>query len=172
MGLSPNGWSLQDSVDAGGAVWTAPVQGTELTVALRLGAATTIFSHLIKRYHYEVAALRADDVVGFRSFSDSPLPYELNHQSGTAIDIRPGWYPAGLQGGYASYQQSILESIVADFEGVVRWGGLSTPVDESHFELTVGPEDKDLEKVVRKIERWNSSLGRGAGSSSVGMSTR
>lgn len=164
--LSPNGWSIQNSVDAGGAVWTAPIQGTDFSVAMRLGAATTLFSHLIRRYHYEINGLRAGDVWGYNSVPGSSRPPELNHQSGTAIDIRPGWYPPGTQGGYTSHQQAALESILADFEGTVSWGGHSTPADESHFELCVGPKDKNLIKVVKKIEGWNSSMGQGPGTAS------
>lgn len=151
--LSKNGWPVESASDAGGAVWARTIAGTAITIGVRIGVVETLFAHLIRRYHYEIDALREGDVVGFLPASASD---ELsNHRSGTAIDIRPSWYPKGSAGGYSKLDTETLNSILYDFEGLIAWGGHSDPVDESHFELVVGPEDERLAGLARNLAGWD-----------------
>jgi hypothetical protein len=91
--------------------------------------------------------------------------HESNHRSGTAVDIRPGWYPAGLAGGFFPHQLVVIRDILAECEGVVRWGGdYRRSVDENHFQIDVRPGDARLRRVAAKLERRAAAHGQGAGS--------
>ncbi|GAA4306366.1 hypothetical protein GCM10023086_24570 [Streptomyces venetus] len=90
--------------------------------------------------------------VGERRISEE---YESNHLSGTAIAIRPRSYPVGVKGGglYPN-ELVVVRDILAELDGVVRWGGDFTPAKESHFEIGVKPGHPRLKGVARKILGW------------------
>ncbi|MFG2403553.1 twin-arginine translocation signal domain-containing protein [Streptomyces brevispora] len=162
---SPNGWEMETATDKGGAVWTRPVPGTPIEgVAVRIGAVETVLVHLVRRFHYEVDALRKGDVTGWRRPGEvRPRLAEANQASGTAVQIRPGHYPLGARGGYFPQQQIVVRDILAELEGVVRWGGDDKRPDESLFYLAVKPGDRLLDTVARKIRGWSDQPGEGAG---------
>jgi hypothetical protein len=105
------------------AVRPVPVEGTGLTVRLLAGPAATVLVYAARRFHYEIDTLRAGELVG------TP--------AGTAIDIRPGWYPPGVTGAFLPHQEIVIRDILAECDGLLRWGGddKTTP-RESRFELT------------------------------------
>ncbi|TYK50753.1 M15 family metallopeptidase [Actinomadura decatromicini] len=161
---SANGWSMEKRVDAGGSIWTKKVPGSDVSVALRIGDAAIVLTHVIRRFHYEIDTLENGDVVGFKPprllFEHG---WESNHSSGTAIDIRPGWYPDGAKGGFFPHELVTIRDILADCEGAVKWGGdFATPA-ESHFQIDVRPDDALLRKVADKLRGWNAAPGEGAG---------
>ncbi|MFB4309355.1 hypothetical protein [Actinomadura sp. GTD37] len=77
--------------------------------------------------------------------------------------MRPGWYPAGAKGGFFPHQMVTIRDILADCEGVVKWGGDFATPDESHFQIDVRPDDARLRKVADKLRGWNASPSEGAG---------
>ena len=156
--VSDNGWPIEAKADAGGSVWNRSVPGTPIVFEVRIGNVESIFSHLIRRYHYEVDMLREGDVVGFQL--SSQVRDSSNHRSGTAVDIRPSWYPAGTSGGYSALQVKALNSILADYEGLVEWGGSANAMDESHFSIVVGPDDERLEHIAHRLEGWDDLPGQ------------
>ncbi|MEV8599976.1 twin-arginine translocation signal domain-containing protein [Streptomyces griseoviridis] len=161
----PNGWELELAADKGGSVWTRPVPGTPIRgVTVRIGDAETVLVHVVRRFHYEVDALRAGDVVGWRAPADvrRRLP-EANQASGTAVQIRPGHYPSGVTGGFFPAQLLVIRDILAELEGVVRWGGDDRKPDESLFYLAVPPGDPLLASVVGRLRGWREAPGKGAG---------
>ncbi|WP_328871579.1 hypothetical protein OHT76_16445 [Streptomyces sp. NBC_00287] len=162
---SPNGWEMELATDKGGAVWTRPVPGTPIEgVAVRIGDVETVLVHVIRRFHYEVDELRKGDVVGWRSPNAVRRGLaESNQASGTAVQIRPGHYPSGVKGGFFTPQQLVIRDILAELEGVVRWGGDDKRPDESLFYLDVKPDSPLLAKVVRKLRGWQEEPGKGAG---------
>ncbi|MEU4827648.1 M15 family metallopeptidase [Actinomadura sp. NPDC023710] len=161
---SVNGWTMEKTTDAGGAVWTKTVPGSDISVALRIGDVATVLTHVIRRYHYEIDTLKNGEVIGFRAPRlRLPHRWESNHASGTAVDIRPGWYPAGAKGGFFPQQLVTIRDILADCEGVVTWGGDFATPDEAHFQVDVRPDDARLKKVADKLRGWNTSPGEGAG---------
>ncbi|WP_041819912.1 twin-arginine translocation signal domain-containing protein [Streptomyces davaonensis] len=162
---SPNGWEMELTTDKGGKVWTRPVPGTPIEgVTVRIGEVETVLVHVIRRFHYEVEELRKGDVVGWRSPSSvgRRLP-EANQASGTAVQIRPGHYPSGVKGGFFAPQQLVIRDILAELEGVVRWGGDDRKPDESLFYIDVKPDSPLLAKIVAKLRGWEKEPGKGAG---------
>jgi hypothetical protein len=164
---SLNGWETEKSADDGGNIWTRPVPGTPLDgVQVRMGDIETVLVHVVQRFHYEVDPLRRDDVVGWRH--PATIRNELaesNLASGTAVQIRPGFYPSGQRGGFFSNQLVIVRDILADLEGVVRWGGDDKWPDEALFYIDAPPEDGHLTRVADKLRTWAVTPGKGAGAS-------
>ncbi|MFC5720001.1 hypothetical protein ACFP1Z_07430 [Streptomyces gamaensis] len=166
---SANGWEMQKAADDGGDIVTRHVAGTGLNVSVRMGYPATVLVHVIRRFHYEVDTLGLHDepnpVQGWVAPSavrDSRLP-ESNQASGTAVVVRPDFYPPGVRGGFTTAQQLSIRDIVADAEGVVRWGGDDRRPYEGLFYLTVRPGDTRLARVAAKIRTWNETPGSGAG---------
>lgn len=159
---SPNGWPVNTGSDAGGTVWTRPVPGTGFNVQVSIGDAEVILVHVIRRFHYEIDTLRPGDVVGFRA-AGGLSGHLLNHASGTAIDIRPGHYPAGAHGGLFPHELAVVRDILAECDGVVRWGGDFGTPDEAHFQVDAPPADPRVAALVTKLRAWNTTPGRGAG---------
>ncbi|MEU1037562.1 hypothetical protein [Streptomyces sp. NPDC005907] len=161
---SANGWEMEKVADGGGSVWTRPVAGTGLKVAVRIGDVQSVLVHVIRRFHYEVETLNAGDIVGYGKPSRVlAARHESNHASGTAVDLLPGSYPVGAKGGLFPTQVDVIRDILADCEGVVAWGGDLRPAHEGHFEIRVGPGDPRLAAVAAKVRRWNREPGQGAG---------
>ncbi|MEU3253200.1 hypothetical protein [Streptomyces sp. NPDC006997] len=166
---SANGWEMQKAVDDDGDIVTCPVAGTGLTVALRMGDVETVLVHVVRRFHYELDALRAGEeplpLQGWvvpSAVRDSRRP-ESNQASGTAVVIRPGSYPAGARGAFSAGQELVIRDILADTEGVVRWGGDDRRPQEGLFYLGVPPGDARLSQVAAKIRGWSLTPGAGAG---------
>ncbi|WP_432103421.1 hypothetical protein [Streptomyces sp. bgisy091] len=167
--VSGNGWEMQKAVDADGEIVTCPVPGTGLKVALREGDPATLLVHVVRRFHYEIAAIglpgEPDPVQGWVAPSgvrDSGLP-RSNQASGTAVAIRPGSYPPGVRGGLTEAQRLVVRDIIADTEGLVRWGGDDRPAQEGLFYLVAGPDDRSTARVAAKIRAWDVTPGLGAG---------
>ncbi|WP_405506437.1 hypothetical protein [Streptomyces purpurascens] len=164
---SHNGWEMENVADDGGTVYTRPVPGTPLKgVAVRMGDVETVLVHLVRRFHYEVDALRRGDVVGWHDPSDVGRGRpESNLASGTAVRIRPGFHPRGARGGFFPGQEVVIRDILAELDGVVRWGGDDRTPDESLFSVDVRPGDQRLARVAARIRGWGLEPGAGAGSS-------
>lgn len=159
---SPNGWPVNISPNSGGGVWTRPVPGTGFGIDVLIGDVEVMLVHVLRRFHYEVATLRAGDVVGFRP-AGGLLGQELNHASGTAVDIRPGSFPDGVKGGFYPAEVEVIRDILADCEAVVSWGGDFRVPRESHFQIAARPDDPRVHAVAKKIRTWNADPALGAG---------
>ncbi|OLZ67881.1 hypothetical protein AV521_23110 [Streptomyces sp. IMTB 2501] len=168
---STNGWEMEKQTDAGGSIWTCDVAGTPgpLTVAVRAGDVATVLTHVIRRFNYEIDALgtksEAPALLGWihpGKVRDSALP-ESNQASGTAVVIRPTWYTPGAQGGFTDAQKDTVRDILAECEGVVRWGGDDRRPYEGLFSIDVKPGDVRLAKIAGRIRGWNETPGEGAG---------
>lgn len=160
--VSANGWPITTAPDHDGSVWTRPVPGTGFGIEVAIGDVETILVHVVRRFHYEIEALRTGDVTGYRPLAQTK-GHETNHASGTAVDIRPDAYPAGAKGGFFTPQLAVLRDILADCEGVVKWGGDFPAPDESHFQIDVPPTSTAVKRVADKLRTWNTAPGKGAG---------
>lgn len=158
---SANGWALQANVDVDSQVWTRSVAGTGLSVPVWIGDVEAILLHVARRFHYEIEELPPIDLVGWRPAAevDPALP-ESNLASGTAVRIRPG---SRVKGGFFPLQELVLRDILADCEGVVRWGGDDPQVDESLFYIALGPDNARVRALAEKFRGWESTPGAGAG---------
>ncbi|MGP3965825.1 M15 family metallopeptidase [Nonomuraea sp. 3N208] len=141
------------------------ISGSSANVTLRLGEVATILLHVAARFHYEIGTLVDGDVVGHRPLGNTRLSAaESNHSSGTAIDIKPGWYPSGAKGGFFPNEKAVIRDILTECEGLVQWGGDSDQaLSEGHFQIGVPPGDIRLGQVAEKIQGWNQKPGLGAG---------
>jgi hypothetical protein len=158
---SQNGWPLVNSH----AVRRRRVEGSDARTSLLPGAASVVLLHVARRYHYEVEPLGPDDVLGHRSDRSLRAPYESNLLSGTAIWLNPGLHPAGATGTLFPLQVTVLRDILADCEGVVRWGGDDAALPaEGFFQVDLAPGDAKLARVAARMSDWRLLPGRGAGS--------
>ncbi|MFI1420210.1 hypothetical protein ACH4VX_19935 [Streptomyces sp. NPDC020731] len=158
---SANGWSLEKEANHVSTVWTRPVSGTGLEADVRIGDVEALLLHVVRRYHYEVEQLHPGDLAGWQPIGglaeDRP---ESNLASGTAVRIRPG---AGASGSLFPLQVLTVRDILADCEGVVRWGGDDDRVDESLFYIDLGPDDVRVREVAGRFRVREVTPGLGAG---------
>ncbi|MEV0302488.1 hypothetical protein [Streptomyces prasinus] len=142
---STNGWRLLEK--APGFV----IEGSGRVVSLAEGDAATILLYVARRFHYEIDSLRAGDVHGWTVDRKVTEPYESNYLSGSAIAIRPVWYPVGAKGNLYPNELIVIRDILAELDGVVAWGGDFKKPKESHFEIVLKPGHPRLKGVARKI---------------------
>lgn len=156
-----NRWPV---VDAGGTD-VLRIEGTDVDVRLLKGDVATVLLYVARRFAYEIDMLRPGDVQGHTSRRHGRSRFESNHLSGTAIAIRPLFYPLGAEPstGMSAQEHTVVLDILADCDGVVAWGGDLKPVKESHFHIDVHPGDQHLGEVAARIRGWNNTPGRGAG---------
>ncbi|WP_405585989.1 hypothetical protein [Streptomyces sp. NBC_01092] len=165
---SANGWPMEPKADESGAIWTRQVPGSSVSVALRIGEAATVLVHVIRRYHYEIDTLAHGEVIGFRPADRTLKGYATNHASGTAVAIRPTWYPAGARGGLFPHQLATVRDILKECQGVVAWAGDFRRPNESHFQIDVPPSDARLKRLADRIRGWEDMPGQGAGTLALG----
>lgn len=163
---STNGWEMERTADDHGHIYARPIPGTPIDgVQVRMGDVETVLVHVIRRFHYEIDELRRDDLTGWRHPSKVRKGLaESNQASGTAVQIRPGFYPSGVQGGFFPHQMAVIRDVLAECDGVVRWGGDDKHPDEALFYIDVEPGDGRLPKTAEKIRGWDWTPGEGAGS--------
>jgi hypothetical protein len=158
---TPNGWPVVTP----SAVRQLTVQGSDARVAVLPGAVATVLLYVLRRYHYEVDALGAADVVGHLNTSPGRAAFEANHLSGTAVTVHPGRHPVGATRTLFPLQLLKVRDILAECDSVVRWGGddRDHPA-EGFFQIDVPAGDPALSRVAAKIAGWDAGHGQGAGS--------
>lgn len=151
-------WEWTDSTSANG--WPVLSEATQVrieggglqSVLLAADAPTTILTHFIRRYLYEVAGSFANgEVLGYRDSREVVTEYESNYLSGTAVEIRPVQYPLGATGGFFEPQVVVIERILSELGGVITWGRHLNPVKESHFELNAVDGSAELRRALEII---------------------
>ena len=141
-----NGWPVVPEV---APIW---VQGSGLAVPVLAGDVAAVLLHCVRRYCYRAGGRWHDgDLRGHTTDRVVDAEYESNHLSGTAIAIRPSCYPLGIGGGLFGHELAVIRDVLAECEGVVRWGGDLRPVKESHFQIDVPPGDPRLGAVAEKL---------------------
>lgn len=162
--LSANGWATEAKANDGGTIWSRSVNGTGFSVDLRTGDVGATLLYVVRRFHYEIDALKPGEVTGFKALGNTSRTSPVsNHASGTAVSIRPGFYPDGSSGGFFPFQLDVIRDILAECGGTVRWGGDDDTPRESLFYIDVPPDDEDMSTVGGRIRGWNERHGQGAG---------
>jgi hypothetical protein len=142
MARSQNGWPVVDR----DSIVDRAVLGVEFPNGWLKGDVDTVFTYLIGRLHREVERLDNGGCWGWFVKNIEGSNTISNHASGTAIDYNAPAHPMGVRGTYSSADQSRIRGILADLDGVVRWGGdYSGRPDDMHFEI-----NKDA-AAVRKV---------------------
>ncbi|MEU4263716.1 hypothetical protein ACYCCF_19590 [Streptomyces argenteolus] len=155
---SANGWPVLEEAEL------FRIEGSGRSVRLADGDAAVILLHVARRFHYEIDQLRDGDVTGHSTTRNAIQNYESNYLSGTALAIRPLAYPVGVKGGLYPHELVVVRDILAELDGVVRWGGDLTTPKESHFELAYAPGHPKVKGVARTIRGWDAGPGSaGAG---------
>lgn len=165
-----NHWPVVDAADTE----ATRIEGTNVSVSLLKGDVATVLFHVVRRFSYEIDTLRPGDVQGYSTDRAVGADFESNRLSGTAIAIRPLFYPLGAQKGtgLSDLEKVVVANILADCRGVVGWGGNADPVKESHFQINVGPGDPELNRLAARIRGEDASPGAGAGSIDPFLPTR
>ncbi|MYV58642.1 hypothetical protein GTW37_02575 [Streptomyces sp. SID4931] len=120
---------------------------------------------MAQRFHYDVDRLERGrgEIVGLRADRDVTADYVSNHLSGTALALYPENYPLGVTGNFFPHQVTAIRDILAELEGVVKWGGDMSPASEATFFIDVPPGSRKLEQVAAKLREWQVTPGKGAG---------
>lgn len=136
MARSQNGWAI----DASGALQDrTPIEGVDFPNGVLAGDVAVVFRYLIGRLHREVERIIPGACWGWfvKTIEGSTTP--SNHGSGTAVDFNATRHPMGARNTFSRAQQATIREILADLDGVVRWGGDYTGrPDDMHFEIVKG----------------------------------
>jgi hypothetical protein len=137
---SDNGWLIDAD-----AIEPFHVEGSPVIVHLHPAAAVQLL-HVARRWHYEVLPLRgSEDIQGHRADRAVRAAYESNFLSGTALSL------PGAGDGLWPHQRQIVRDILADCDGVVRWGADLFPVAENHFQIDRGPDSADFHRLTEEL---------------------
>lgn len=136
MANSQNGWP----VDRTGAQQDrSAVAGVTFPNGVRRGDVATVLHYVAYRFHREVEPLHAGWCWGWYVKNIEGSSAISNHASGTAIDLNAPSHPIGRRGTFSAAKVRAIRRILADCDGVVRWGGDYTGrADEMHFEIIKG----------------------------------
>ncbi|AMW14325.1 hypothetical protein A4E84_35435 [Streptomyces qaidamensis] len=164
---SANGWNVLPGRSPGTAPYDIP--GTTLRVTLREGDVGTVLSYVAQRFHYDVAELEAGrgQIIGYSDALHVKADFESNHLSGTALALYPESYPLGVKGNLFPYQVTAIRDILAELQGVIKWGGDMEPAKESTFFVDVPPGSAELAQVAQTLRQWRITPGKGAGTQNV-----
>ena len=149
-GRSANGWPIVD------AVTPRRANGSDAHLATVDGDVADILEHVVRRFSYEIDALRDAEVTGHVTDRVVQQDYESNYLSGTAIAIRPLFYPVGAAGGLFPNELVVVRDILADCRGVVRWGGDEKVPKESHFQIDLSSGYPKVAEAAERIIDWNA----------------
>ncbi|GAB3069134.1 hypothetical protein GCM10027215_02940 [Nocardioides zeae] len=161
--LSANGWPVADATNST-YVWSRPLPGVGGAVDIAPGEVEDILRRLVLRFHYEVLELVEGDVLGWAPESELTGGSENNRMSGTAVQVLPGHYPAGVRGLMFEREMSAVRQIVDELRGVVRWGGDTPGGSLGYFEIARPPGDPQLTVLAGDIGRSNDRNARRPGS--------
>jgi len=136
MAKSQNGWSVDET---GALQDRALIEGVKFPNGVRAGDVAVIFGYLVRRLHTEVERIIPGACWGWFVKTIESSTSISNHASGTAIDYNATRHPMGVRNTFTSKQQAKIRAILADLDGVVRWGGDYTGrPDDMHFEIVKG----------------------------------
>lgn len=173
MATSQNGYRANDR----SLIASYKVPGGKL--ALRKGDVATVLVYAITRLHSEVEPLKWPGNWGYaeRTIRGSSTTLS-NHASGTCFDMNAPRHPLGKRGTFSKSQVRKIKKILADCDGVIRWGGnYNGRKDEMHFEINKGSAAvRALAQQIRAGKKPGPSGGAsaspaGGGGSSFGNSS-
>ena len=118
------------------------------------GDVWTVLDWLCRRFDAEVEAITRGDSWGYAPRTIIGSTVTSNHASGTAVDLNASRHPLGKTGTFSTAQVAAIRKIVADSNGVLRWGGdYSGRKDEMHFELQLQSNGNNPAKVAALAAR-------------------
>jgi hypothetical protein len=146
--VSANGWRVIERAECA----SIDVPGGHLAVH---PVAAPIFADLARRFDAEVEPLIWPGCWGYALRPIKGSTSYSNHSSGTAIDLNAPKHPQGVPAArnYTRGQRSALGAILADYGGVVTWGGTwdLPDTDGMHFEISGGVTVGQVEDVAARL---------------------
>lgn len=136
MSTSQNGWPVITSGSDARLRVLSWVTGRVLA-----GPVWTVLDYLARRFNAEVEGINPAWSWGYayRAIRGATSGYS-NHASGTGVDFNAPLHLLGRRGTFTAAQRARIRAILADLDGVVRWGGdYSGRPDEMHFEIVGSP---------------------------------
>lgn len=128
---SENGWRMCDTAELD----YGPISGTDFKLGVRKGTPSVILKAAIARLHREVEPMITSQI---GCYTDTNSMSNSNHNSATAFDYNWNLHPY-LRWHTWGANRPKVDKIVADFRGVLEFGGnWTSPRDEMHFELHYG----------------------------------
>jgi len=133
MATCQNGWPASPNREN---IVPLTVAGVSFPGGVRGGDVATVLGYVAEQFHRRVEALHAGWCWGY-SYRDVRGSTDLsNHSGGYALDFNAPNHPLGKAGTFSAAQVNAIKAIVAETNGVVRWGGsYSGRKDEMHFEI-------------------------------------
>lgn len=161
MSTSQNGWPVIDRAKNPEKIATYTVPGTQVRLPLLVGDAATCLLYVAERFHNEVEKLTAGWCWGFAARNvKGSTTVASNHSSGTAEDLNAPAHPLATlpTKNFTAKQIAAVHKILADCDGVIRWGGdYSGRKDGMHFEINAGSAKvKALAIKIRKEREANT----------------
>jgi hypothetical protein len=133
---SQNGWP----VDPPRGMRTVP--GTNVRVNVANGPAGDVLTYVLSQVDQRVQRLDPNATWGYAHREIRGGTALSNHASATAVDMNSDQHPLGARGTFTQDQVDQIHQIVAETNGVVRWGGdYRGRADEMHFEIVGTPEE-------------------------------
>ena len=138
---SYNGWLASKNPADFGGLQKLVVAGEDFAPGVRAGDVHTVLEYVAQQLHARVEPVVRPD---WHQADDWGYSYRANrnannlscHASGTAIDYNATRHPNGKKGTFTPAQVAEIRKILAEVDGVVRWGGdFSGTKDEMHFEI-------------------------------------
>lgn len=159
-GTSQNGWPILRADQVASTI----IEGSGAKIALTKGPAGVILRHVVRRFNYELTELGTGDITAFDLGVQDPLLEQSNLASGTAVSILPSFYVPGSRQNFFDTQVIVLRDILAECEGVIKWGGdFESRTAEGYFQIDVPPDSPLITSVGLKISAWDASKDQGAG---------
>lgn len=144
---SQNGYSVIEREQA--KSYDVGVEG--LTVPLRNDDCGVVLADFLRRFDNRVEKLGRTETFGYSKRQISGSDEWSNHASGTAADANASQHPFGKVGTFTVDEAFQIRALLADYDGVIRWGGnYSGTKDEMHFEID---REYDEVKLIANIIR-------------------
>ncbi|AHN84049.1 endolysin [Mycobacterium phage Hawkeye] len=139
---SENGWRMCDTAELDYGV----VPGTNFKLGVRKGSPNIILKSLIWRLN----RIEPMIVTQIGCYTATNSMANSNHNSATAIDYN--WNKHPYQQWNTWPNRSAVDQIVADFRGIIEFGGnWTSPRDEMHFELHFAEGHQGTEDLARDL---------------------
>ena len=151
---SQNGWPVNPPLV------TRDVPGTNVRLRVAEGPAGDVLIHVASQVSARVEDISMDSDAGERD--DWAYAHRnvrgseavSNHASGTAIDLNATRHVLGARDTFTPTQMQEIRNIMAEYDGVVRWGGdYRGRADEMHFEI-VGSQ-AEVQAVADRLRAQN-----------------
>ncbi|WP_218642088.1 hypothetical protein [Microbacterium sp. RU33B] len=147
---SANGWPI------GGPSSVFRIEGTNHSITLAVGSAAGVLLHAVRRFNYEIDALRDGDAKGLSTDRAVTSPERSNLLSGTAVLIRPDSFPLGTTGNLYPNEITILEDIVMEAGGVISWGGHLKIPDQGLLYIAKPPLSAATSRLAKRCDETDA----------------